>query len=51
MAGALIMVAILLLIPIAVCMTSVIGAAILGQTLKIDGEKRNADSELLDLNV
>ncbi len=51
MSGAFIMVAILLFIPIAVCMTGVIGAAILGQALKIDGEKRHADSELLDLNV
>ena len=51
MAGALIIVAILLIIPIAVCMTGVLGAAILGQALKIDGEKRNAESELLDLNV
>ena len=51
MPGAIAIVIILLVIPIAVCMTGAIAAAILGESLARDGEQRNEGSELLDLNV
>jgi hypothetical protein len=51
MAGAVAIVIILLLAPIGICMSMAAVAAVLGETLARDGEIRNADSELLDLNV
>ncbi len=49
--GAVIIVLVLLLIPIMVCMSGAVAAAILGHFLTADGEARNEGSELLDLNV
>jgi hypothetical protein len=49
--GAIAIVLVLLLLPVVVCMGSVVIAAILGQVLYRDAEVRNEGSELLDLNV
>jgi len=49
--GAIAIVVILLLFPILVCMSLAILAFVFGQLLYKDGEARNADSELVDLNV
>jgi hypothetical protein len=51
MAGAIVIAVILLIIPVTVIMSGAAVAAILGHFLKDDAAKRNADSELLDLNV
>ena len=52
MPGALILaVIIVIVIPVAVIMTGAAVAAILGWSLKDNGERENAGSELLDLNV
>jgi hypothetical protein len=51
MAGAIGIVVVLLLAPVAICMSMAVVAAVLGESLARDGEIRNADSELLDLNV
>jgi hypothetical protein len=51
MAGALAIIAILLILPIIVCMSGAIGAAVIGHFLCRDGELRNEGSELVDLNV
>lgn len=51
MPGAVAIVLILLLFPIIVGMSTVVIAFVLGQFLYKDGEIRNADSELVDLNV
>jgi hypothetical protein len=46
-----IVVVIVLVIPVAVSMAGAVMAAVLGTTLKDDGEQRNEGSELLDLNT
>jgi hypothetical protein len=51
MAGAIILVIVLLAFPVIVGLTSVILAGAIGETLARDGEKRNEGSELVDLNV
>lgn len=51
MAGAVLMVIVLVLaIPVAVCMSGAVVAALLGWSLKADAEARNEGSELVDLN-
>ncbi len=42
---------VLLALPVVVCMSGAIAAAILGQFLTNDAEARHEGSELLDLNV
>jgi hypothetical protein len=49
--GAIAIVLVLLLLPVLICMGSVIIAAALGTVLNRDAEVRNEGSELLDLNV
>ena len=51
MPGAIAIVVILLLLPVVVCMSFAVIAFAFGQLLYRDGEARNADSELVDLNV
>ena len=52
MPGAIaVVIALVLVIPVAVIMSGGILAAIMGTLLKIDAEKRHEGSELLDLNV
>ena len=51
MPGAIAVVVVLLLLPVLVCMGSVVIAAVLGVVLNKDAEVRNEGSELLDLNV
>jgi len=50
-AGAIVIVLVLLLLPVLVCMGSAIIAMVLGMSLNSDAEVRNEGSELLDLNV
>jgi membrane glycosyltransferase len=51
MAGAILMVIVLVLvIPVAVCMSGAVVAALLGWSIKEDAEARNEGSELIDLN-
>ena len=47
----LVAVVIVLLVPVGVSMAGAVLAAVLGTTLKDDGESRNEGSELLDLNT
>jgi hypothetical protein len=49
--GAIAIVVVLLLMPIAICMGCALVAAALGMSLNRDAEVRNEGSELLDLNV
>ncbi|MCU1395784.1 MAG: hypothetical protein JWM34_4212 [Ilumatobacteraceae bacterium] len=51
MPGAIAIVVILLLLPVVVCISFSIIAAVFGQLLYKDGEARNEGSELVDLNV
>ncbi len=51
MPGAFAIVIILLLLPVVICMSFALIAAVFGQLLYKDGEARNEGSELLDLNV
>ena len=51
MPGAIAIVVVLLLLPIVVCMSFAVIAAIFGQLLYRDGNDRNEGSELVDLNV
>ena len=51
MPGAVAIVVVLLLLPILVCIGSVVVAALLGTVLNRDAEVRHEGSELLDLNV
>ena len=51
MAGAIIIVVVLLLIPVMVLMSGAIMSAVLGESMEMDAEQRNEGSELLDLNV
>jgi hypothetical protein len=51
MLGAIILVVILVIaIPVAVCMSGAVAAALLGWSLKDDAEARNEGSELISLN-
>jgi hypothetical protein len=49
--GAIAIVAVLLLLPVLVCMGSAVLAMVLGIVLNRDSEVRHEGSELLDLNV
>jgi hypothetical protein len=49
MAGAIIIVIVLLLIPVLVLVSGGIASAILGESMEADAEVRNEGSELLDL--
>jgi hypothetical protein len=49
--GAIIIVAVLLLLPVLVCMGSAAIAALLGVVLNRDAEVRHEGSELLEFNV
>lgn len=51
MPGAIAILIVLFLLPVVVCMSCAVIAAVLGQLLSNDGEARNEGSELLDLNV
>lgn len=51
MPGAIAIVVVLLVFPVVACMSFAVIAFVLGQALYKDGEARNADSELVDLNV
>jgi hypothetical protein len=51
MPGAIVLVLALLVFPIIVGLSTAVIAALLGHLLYKDGEVRNAESELLDLNV
>ncbi len=51
MPGAIILVIALIAFPIIVGLSTAVIAALLGHLLYKDGESRNADSELLDLNI
>ena len=51
MPGAIVIVLVLVLMPVLVCMGSVIIAMALGEALNRDSEVRHTGSELLDLNV
>jgi hypothetical protein len=50
MVGAILIVVVLLAIPVAVCMSGAIAAAVLGWSLKEDVEARHEGSELIELN-
>jgi hypothetical protein len=49
MAGAIIIVVVLLLFPVLVLLSGGIASAILGQSLAVDGEHRDEGSELAEL--
>jgi hypothetical protein len=49
MVGAIVIVVVLLLIPVAVLMTGALGASALGWLLKDDVDREHVDSEYLDL--
>jgi hypothetical protein len=49
MAGAIIIVIVLLLIPVLVIMSGAIASGIIGDSMEVDAETRNEGSELLDL--
>ena len=51
MIGAIALVVVLLLIPVAVLLTGAVAVAVLGHFLQQDAEERHAGSELIDLNV
>ena len=51
MPGAIAIVLVLLLLPVLVCIGSVLVAVVLGVVLNRDAEIRHEGSELLDLNV
>jgi hypothetical protein len=50
-AGAVVIVIVLLLIPVGVIVSGAVLAAIFGWSLKDDAEERNEGSELIELNV
>jgi len=50
-AGAIVIVVVLVLFPVFVAIGGFVAAAILGTALNVDAKQRNEDSELLDLNV
>lgn len=47
----LIIIALVIVIPVAVIITGGVISVLLGHSLRMEGEYRNEDSELLDLNV
>jgi hypothetical protein len=49
--GVVIIIAVLVLFPVLVALGTTAIAAVLGQLLYLDGEKRNEGSELLDTNI
>lgn len=49
MAGAIVLIVVMLLIPVAVIMSGAAASAILGEALRRDGIARYPDSELLEL--
>lgn len=49
MAGAIVLIVVMILIPVAVLMSGALASAILGESLRRDGIARHPDSELLDL--
>ncbi len=49
MAGAVILIIVMILIPVAVFATGAAASAILGESLRRDGIRRHPGSELLDL--
>ncbi len=52
MAGAVVIViALVVVLPVAIIVTGGILAAVIGTLLKVDAEKSNEGSELLDLNI
>lgn len=51
MAGAVAIVAVLLILPVVMCMGGAVLAAILGWSVKADVDAANEGSELLDLNT
>jgi hypothetical protein len=50
-AGAIVLVIVLLLFPVLIAIAGLVGAMLLGWTLNQDSEVRHEGSELLDLNV
>jgi hypothetical protein len=50
-AGAIVMIVVLVLFPVVVAIGGLVLAALLGAVLNQDGAERNKDSELLDLNT
>ena len=50
MAGAIIIVLVLLLIPVLVFLAGAVAAALLGTALRLDAKARHAGSELIELN-
>jgi hypothetical protein len=50
-AGAIVIVIVLLVFPVLIAVAGLVAAAILGGLLNHDARVRNEDSELLDLNV
>ena len=51
MAGAIVMIVVLVLFPVLVAIGGLVLAALLGAVLNQDAADRNQDSELLDLNT
>lgn len=49
MAGAIVIIVVLLLFPVLVLLSGGVASAILGQSLEIDGQQRNEGSELAEL--
>ena len=49
-AGAVIIVGVLLLFPVAIIMSGAVASAIIGEALHRDGVRRNEGSELLELD-
>jgi len=50
-AGAIVIVVLLVVFPVLVAISGLVAAAILGTALNADAKQRNEGSELLDLNV
>jgi hypothetical protein len=49
MAGAIVIVIVLLLIPVLVLLSGAVASAVIGEAMEIDDESRHEGSELLDL--
>lgn len=50
MLGAIILIIVLLVLPVAICMSGAVAAGVLGWSLKEDADTRHEGSELIDLN-
>jgi len=50
-AGAVVMIVVLLLFPVLVVISGLVAAALFGTAVNLDAKDRNKDSELLDLNT